>query len=362
MPVPVDPSQQNGNGEPPESIIVDRFNGLKNTVAPERLEANDLQVARNINLDDTGQASRRRGYTLLSSGEWHSLQNVGFQAYGVRSGMFGRLRDDFSFIPLQQVGAAPVCCTAVKEEVYFSSRVASGVVINDAVTPWGKTGGQGEWLSPVISPTAYLGAVAGKLLGDPPVASLIEAFHGRIYLAEGNLLWRTELYQYHAVDRTKGFYQFEHEITLLASVDDGLYVGTKGGLYFLGEERILMREFGALKLDRIIDGFVVPGSCVGLPLDLVHPQSMSQPMSTGTAICFITDAGIMAGFNTGETINLTLGRVILPDSVSAAALFRQDQGANSYVAAIDSAGGPSANARIGDFVDAVIIRASERGG
>jgi hypothetical protein len=45
-----------------------------------------------------------------------------------------------------------------------------------------------------------------------------------------------------------------------------------------------------------------------------------------------------------------------PAGVSAAALFRQDQGANSYIAAVDSAGGPSANARIGDYVDAEIRR------
>lgn len=361
--MPPQPSPQDPNA-PPESVVLGQFNGLKNTVAPERLDASDLEIARNIDLDDAGQARRRRGFRKIINAEFHSLQNVGTKVFAVRAGSFGRIRDDYSFNPLFNVGSSPVCCTAVNEEVYFSSAVGSGVIdpAADSISPWGQTGGQGEWLSPVINPTATLGPVAGKLLGDPPLATCLEAYHGRIYLAAGKTLWRTELYQYHYIDKTRGFYQFEHDITLVMGVDDGLYVGTTGGLYFLEEERILMRTFGSLKLTRVIDGYVVPGSGVGLPVDLVRPQTMGQPVGTGTAIVFLTDAGVMAGFNSGETFNLTIGRVILPEMVSAAALFRQDQGANSYVAAVDSAGGPAANARIGDYVDAQIIRASQVGG
>lgn len=348
---------------PPESVIVDGFDGLKNTVSPERLGARDLETAQNVDLDDTGQVRRRRGYTLKDPAEYHSLQNSGGKIFAARNGVFGRIRDDYSFLPLCTVGATPVCCTSVNEEVYFSSADASGVVrADDTLIPWGLTDGQGQWLSPVINPTATLGQVAGRLLGDPPLATDIEAFHGRIYLAQGKTLWRTEPFQYHVVDRTRGFYQFEYEITLVMSVDDGLYVGTTGGLYFLGEERILMREFGSLKLDRVVDGFVVPGSGIGLPVDMVRPDTMQQSVGTGTAVLFLTDAGIMAGFNTGETLNITRGRFVLPEMVKAAGLFRQDQGVNSYVAAVDSAGGPSANARIGDYVDAQIIRASQVGG
>jgi hypothetical protein len=47
---------------------------------------------------------------------------------------------------------------------------------------------------------------------------------------------------------------------------------------------------------------------------------------------------------------------VFPGGLSAAALFRQDSGANHYVAAIDSFGGPSANCRIGDHCEAEIVR------
>jgi hypothetical protein len=76
----------------------------------------------------------------------------------------------------------------------------------------------------------------------------------------------------------------------------------------------------------------------------------------GSAVVFMTSGGIVAGFDGGSCYNLTLDAMVFPGAVSAAALFRQDSGANHYLAAIDSAGGPSANCRIGDYCEAEIVR------
>ena len=316
----------------------------------------DLERAINIDLDDAGQASRRRGRTLRSSGSWHSIRDIEGKAYGVKDGILGIIRPDYSFDALYGVGTAPICYTEVAGDVYFSGVAASGVIGSDeTLSQWGHTDGQGLWLSPVLQPTETLGEVAGKLYGDPPRATQIEAYKGRIYLAVGKTLWATELYRYHYVDRTRGFVQFEHDITMLKAVDDGLYVGTTGGLYFLGG------VFGSFKLSTIVADMVLPGSDVWVPTDLVHPQARNGPMPTGMAAVVMTTAGILACFDGGTVHNLTHDRMIFPQGVSAAALFRQDQGVSSYVAAVDSAGGVSSTARCGDFVDAEIIRASQRG-
>lgn len=346
-------------GPPPDSITLSAFDGLKNTVASERLGQRDLDRAINIDLDDSGQPRRRRGFALMSAGDWHSIVGpLAGKCYGVFNSMLGIIRPDASFFSLDVViGDVPVCYDVVDQQVYFSSANMSGVItINETVQPWGETDGQGFWDSPVNAPTPTLGEVGGKLLGDPPRATDIAAFHGRIYLASGKTLWRTELYRYHYVDRTKNFYQFEYDITLVIAVDDGLYVGTTGGLYFLQEERVIMREFGSLQLQRVIDSPVLRGSGVVVPVELVHPNAASQPTATGTAIVFYTSDGIMAGFNAGETYNLTWERVVLPSGLSAAGLFRQDMGDNQYVAVVDSGGTPAINARIGDYLDAQIIR------
>jgi hypothetical protein len=342
--------------ELPESIVIRGFAGLKNTLAPERLGAEDLERALNIDLDDTGQPRRRRGYTLKDAASYHSIREIGGKVYGVRAGVLGIIRANYSFTALQTVGDLPVCYAEVNGDVYFSSAGGSGMIAQDeTVSAWGSSNGQNQWLSPVIVPTNTLGAISGKLLGSPPVASSIEAYKGRIYLANEKVLWATELYLYHYVDKTKNYMSFEHDITLLMAVDDGIYVGTTGGLYFI------KGTLGAFAVSQVSSGAVLPGSGVWVSADFVHPNARQAPMPTGQAAVMLTAEGVLVGFDGGTCYNLTHDRVVLPDGVSAAALYRQDQGVNTYVAAVDSAGGPSANTRIGDYVDAEIIRASQGG-
>jgi hypothetical protein len=337
--------------ELPESIIIGQFTGMKNTVSQERLGPSELERAINIDIDDAGQARRRRGYTRVIAGSFHSVRSIAAKVLAVRDGTLGLVRDDYSFTDIMFVGNAPLVYTEVNGEVYFCSAIVQAVIsVTDVARAWGQTAGQGQWLSPVLSPTETLGPVAGKLLGDPIRATCLETYKGRIYMAAGKTLWATELFNYHLVDRTKNFMQFEHEIVLVMSVDDGLYVGTTGGLYFL------QGTLGQFKLTQVNSDAVLPGSGQRIPTELVHPQARNQPIPSGEAAVFMTSSGVMAGFDNGTCYNLTSGTMIFPQGVNAASLFRQDQGANSYIAAVDSAGGPASSARIGDYVDAEIVR------
>ena len=337
--------------ELPESIVFGGFRGMRNTVAAERLAAEELERAINVDIDDSGQVRRRRGYVLKDAADYHSVRTIGDKVFGVRNGTLGIIRPDYSFKTIYAAGTGPICYAEVNGDVYFSGEGVSGVINGEEeYTTWGGTDGQGQWVSPVINPTSTVGAISGKLLGDPPHASSIEPYKGRIYLAAGKTLWATELYQYHFVDKTKNFMQFEHDITLLMAMSDGIYVGTTGGLYFIHG------VLGGFRLQMIITAAVLPGSGTLVPTDMVHPAARNGPVPAGDAALMTTSEGVVAGFDNGSCYNLTHDKVILPTGVSAAALYRQDQGANSYIAAVDSAGGPSANARIGDYVDAEIVR------
>ncbi len=337
--------------EAPESIILGAFKGLKNTVSSERLVGEELERALNIDIDDVGQVRRRRGYTLKVTGSFHSIQEINGDLYGVMDGTLGIIRPDYTFEPLAvSVGDTPVCYTNVGDTIYFSGSQA-GTITNGVLGQWGGTDGQGVWISPVQTPTDTLGAISGTSLQDPPLASELAAYNGRIYLAQDKTLWATQLFNYHYVDKTKNFMQFEQDITLLEAMTDGMYVGTKDGLYFLQG-----RALGEFKLTQVLDSPVLAGSAVWAPAELIHPQAVNAPMPTGPALLFMTEAGICAAFDGGTSYNLTQTEVIFPRAVTAAGLFRQDSGSNAYVVATDSEGGPSANARIGDYVDAEIVR------
>lgn len=334
----------------PESITLGQFSGIKNTVAPERLTGTDLEKAVNVDLDDAGQLRRRRGFALVSSGAFHSPYTFGERTYGVKDGILGVIRPDYSFTAITAASDWPLSYTTVGERLYYSSYSHAGAVDWETPVTWGAVVGD-YWLSPVLDPTDTLGEISGKLLGGvKPQATSIEAYKGRIYMAIRNVIWATELYSYDYVDRTRNYMMLEHDVTLMKAVADGIYVGTVGGLYFL------QGVFGQMSITQISSAPVYAGSAVAVPADLVHPQAKNGPVPVGDAVVLMTEAGICACFDGGTVFNLTQGQVLFPKATTAAALFRQQDGANTYVAVADSGGTPTANARIGDYVDAEIVR------
>jgi hypothetical protein len=340
--------------EAPTTIILGKFSGIKNTVSEKRLKQDELVAAVNVDIDDAGQLRRRRGRTRVNDLPHHSLKQLGDMVLVVRDNMLGQLHG-LAFTPIVWVGAEALSYVRVGDTVYFSSSDTSGKITNGIWSPWGNDGA-GQWVSPVTRPTETLGEIRGRRLTAPPHATSLEAYKGRIYLAHGRVLWATELYLYDHVDKTRNFMQFEADITMIAAVGDGLYVGTTDELLF-----IQGTMQAGMQLTHVIPSGVVAGSCVTVPYSKSVPQARTTTVPEGAGPMFMTNAGIVVGLDSGTAYNLTQDHVVFPGAVAAAALYREDQGANAYVAVADSAGGPSANARIGDYVDAEIVRASQRG-
>lgn len=332
----------------PESVVFSTFKGLKNTVTSERLETTDLERALNVDLDDVGQLHRRRGYVLKSAGNCHSIYTNGGTTYGVKDGVLGVINPNYSFTALLSgVGADRVAYVSIGDATYFASRAVSGRINADnTVSPWGAASDAGLWLSPVINPTSTLGAVAGRLLGAPPLATALAYLNGRIYLANGRTLWATELYMYDYVDKTKSYKMFEDEITGIGAVTDGLYVGTESGVWYLSG------TLNEMKRTRMADYGVMPGSMVETPADFIGLEKAQSK----TAIMMMTTGGVYAGLDNGGFYSITEDRVWLPQAVNVSALFRKQDGVNQYLAVANSGGTPVSNTRIGDYVDAEIIR------
>ena len=373
MPPQLPPQQP----EDDPAIVLDGFDGLKNTIGLTALGPRDLAEAINIDIDDRGKVYRRRGYTKVVSGSYGSLYNgEDGRVYGVSNGVLGIINPNYSFtalssqdggydyffavLPLETqpdaggltIGTEPLTYTQVGASIYFSNSIASGIIdtVGLQLLPWGST--PDIFLSPVVNPTATLPAVAGKLIGKPPLATSLGYYNGRIYLAQGPTLWYTELYLYNYVDKTKTFYQFEGDITMIGTVGDGIYVGTTEGCWFLAGPG------NPLKRTRVLDSPVIPGSMVYIPGELANPPQVGTEPDTEmqVAISFLTTNGFCVGNDGGKCYNLTESKFFFPKMVSAAAAFRRQDGYNQYVAVTNSGGSPVSTARIGDYVDAQIIR------
>lgn len=345
----------------PDSVIFGQFEGLKNTVTRERLKPTELEIAKNIDLDDAGQARRRRGYRKVADGAWHSLySDPGGLVLGVKDDVLGVVHPDWSHDPLlPNIGPEPLDYVRVGDVLYFSSLLTSGKFDLGAgqIYPWGQIGGDGMWISPVVHPTPTLGPVNGRLLRKVPMANQLTYWNGRIYMGCGRLLWATELFAYNYVDATRTFFQFEDDITMVASVTDGLYVGTDAACYFLGYEKQIGGSIKDLKRTVLMNYGVIPNSAVSVPAELIKPQISQDPQSPiKNAVMFLTHTGVIAGFDGGTIYNLTQADFLFPLAERAATMFRRQDGINQFVAVMDSDGDPTDSARIGEFIDVEIRR------
>jgi hypothetical protein len=332
----------------PEPVVFDQFAGLRNTVARSRLGPTDLATARNIDLDNAGQPRRRRGYQRKAAGDFHSLTTVGGRTFVVRDGDLVRVFPDYS-MPVLRGGVGPgrVKFVDVAGVTFFASNVTSGKIMpDDTVQDWGAVTAAGEWHSPVVNPTSTLPDINGKLLGPPPMAEHLALYNGRIYLAQDNVVWFTELYLFDYVDRTRNFLQFESKITGLIAVADGIYVGTATDVWFLQGSR------GEMQRTRMTPAGMVEHTAIAVPAESL---SLQEP-TTGEVAMFVSSSGICVGLASGVCFSLTRDKVELPQAIGGAALHRREAGADHYIGALDSAGSPSSAARIGDYVHAEIKR------
>ena len=341
---------------PPDSVTFEKFSGIKNTIGQENLTPAELMSAVNVDIDDVGRVRRRRGFTKVANGDFHSLftANDG-TIFGVKNSNLGIVRADYSFAVLKAgIGHDPLSYVQLGDTIYYTSRADGGKISisNETVSPWGAEVDD-FWLSPVVNPTANLAAIKGKLLGPPPRATAITYWNGRIYLMSGNVVWATELYLYDYVDKTRGFYSFEGECTMLGAVTDGLYVGTDEGMWFLNGTHA-----EGLKRANVMDSPVIPGSMVYIPVELANPPQVpaDSDLPVQVSISFMSTTGFCVAQSGGQCTNLTEAKMVFPDAFRAAALYRRQDGVNSYIAVTDSGGTPAANARIGDYVDAELIR------
>lgn len=372
--MPTDPGQDNAPGLAPDSVTFEAFSGLRNTVKPERLGPRELARATNIDLDDAGMPSRRQGQKRVTmNGGWHSLFSTEWQGrtwlFAVQAGVLCLVNPDYTTLGL--VGGMPpdkLWYVHVNEFVYFSNDHVSGKLSLASLraTPWGARTdhsyvpattpqvGRDFWLSPVPLPDPTLPAVAGRLVGPPPLGKHLCLHNGRIYLAQDNVLWATDLYSYNFVDKTEGYRSFEDLITGISAVDDGVFVGTKSGLFFVGgpwkEQRRTLKEKAG----------VIPGTMIEVPGALADPEHRQRPdvppRSQRAMSCMTTD-GLVVGFTGGDTVNMTRSAFDFPDAVRGAAAFRKSGGFNSLIAVLQSDGPPQqTNAAFGDYVSTTLIR------
>lgn len=142
-----------------KTVQYDQIKGLRNDVSPERFDPQDMAVAQNVDLDETGKLYRRLGTKRRIAGDMHSLFGFGDMAYVVSNGVLNALSQDMLLTPITAVAVNRVSYTGINEKVYWSNNVVSGELKGAGNVPWGIA------VPPPITATTIPGAMrAGRYM------------------------------------------------------------------------------------------------------------------------------------------------------------------------------------------------------
>ena len=136
------------------------FTGLRNNVTSERFDAGDLETADNLNLDDTGKAFRRDGYTLESSGAKDSLWAKGEFCLVMDGTTLKRRLSDGTLVPVRTgLTDADMAYELAAGDVYYTNGHQTGKYTKGGDYPWGislPTSFVGQNSSGSLYPGSYL--------------------------------------------------------------------------------------------------------------------------------------------------------------------------------------------------------------
>lgn len=128
-------------------ITFSRFAGINNVLPPERIRslptqdnaACELAAAVNVDIDDSGQLSRRAGTVLKLAGAAHSLWSNGDRCLFAQADRLLLLRADFTTATIAAGLAAdqPISYASVADNIYWSNGTHSGALIGTKSGPWG---------------------------------------------------------------------------------------------------------------------------------------------------------------------------------------------------------------------------------
>ncbi len=157
-------------------------------------------------------------------------------------------------------------------------------------------------------------------------------WRGRMLLAVGDTLYATKARTLHLFNVKEDARRFGGTITMVQPVENGIWIGTTEGLYFLGPGA----QFDKLVMSRQIDGPVLLGSGVAVPGGALMRMGSNGPSTAGDgndgALCIAAQA-ITACYADGSCNAITDGRYLVSSSVtSVAAAVIEDGPLSQYVA------------------------------
>jgi hypothetical protein len=182
-------------------------------------------------------------------------------------------------------------------------------------------------------------------LDKAPTGQIVKYHNGRLYVAQDNILWYSEKYQYQHFRMDSNYIEFPTRIKEVMPLESGMWIGSDK-LYFLdGTEP---EKFNRVTKD--IAG-VVEGT--GIKVNGIYSLVPGNPSSYYWLVT--TNLGVYSLMEQGSLINQTISNVELESADSGNGLFLRANGMNQYLSMLKPNSTPN-NSVIGDLVETTIVR------
>ena len=264
----------------------------------------DMETLENVDIDNQFVLSTRPGSDLKLAGtDVHSLWSDGETCLFVDYDQLYRLHED-----------------------YTSTSILSGLMPGSRMSyaPWNDR--------IYLTNGSYIGYYKDTVtaLSDPsinyklplPAGQRIAYYRGRLYVAKGNVLYISDPLSDH-YDIRSGFRVFENDITMLISVDHGLYVAD-GRIWFVpGAEPEEFRK------DMVYDADAIPFTDANIGGENIGDGTV------GKMAIWVSSEGICYGDNNGQVKNLTKVRYAMSTHGFGGAAVRKENGVTHYITTLN---------------------------
>jgi hypothetical protein len=277
------------------STIFSAATGLNTVVDPVRLPfskgVTDLGVAVNIEIDQSGRVTRRKGQTLLQSGAYHSLFCDSGDCFVVKDTALYQVAADGSLTGIRS-GLTP-------DKMSFAQSGDRTYYTNGYEKGWIEGGVSNAWQI-----GTFTGPDTNRIFSAPITGNHLSIFSGRMFISEDNVLWWSEPYDFGLFNKAESFIQFHTKILMIKSVAGGMFLSTEENTYFL--EGVNPRAWNARK--------VCPFPAVEWSEAIEYRDGGDIGFDPGLCALWASPEGAILGTPGGQIINITKEKIIYPET------------------------------------------------
>ena len=250
----------------------------------------DLQVAINISIDQSLRINRRSGVQRLQTGSYHSLFCDGGDCFVIRGGSLYQVTSEDSLIGVRSglTEDQRMDFKQVGDRTYYCNGYERGFIYNSVSYAWNLG--------------TYTGIETNRQFSAPPTGTHLATHNGKMYIAEGNVLWRSELFNFDIYDKAEYPVKFSNNIIMIQPVATGIFISTETKTYFLkdadqvGFIQMEVAQFPAIEWSNTVEK--VDATDIGL--------------EGGLSALWASKEGAIIGFPTGQIFNLNKNKVVYP--------------------------------------------------